>query len=82
MAMYDLYLNSGWAMSGFFLLVLWTLVWKGLGLWYSGVNKQKGWFIAMLILNTMGILPIIYLIWFKPKEKVVEEVKPKNKKKS
>ena len=56
----------------FFLLVLvslWSLVWQGFGLWYSAENKQKGWFIAMLLVNALGLLPIIYLLWFKPKKK-------------
>lgn len=53
----------------FLLLAVWTMIWKGIGLWHSAKNQQKGWFIAMLILNTLGLLPIIYLIWFKPKER-------------
>ncbi|MEK6953079.1 MAG: DUF5652 family protein [Nanoarchaeota archaeon] len=51
------------------LLVIWELIWKGMALWHSARNKQKEWFIALLILNTVGILPIIYLIWFKKKKK-------------
>ena len=52
------------------LLSIWELVWKGFGLWHSAQNKQKGWYIALLLLiNTAGLLPIIYLIWFKPKQK-------------
>ena len=51
------------------LLSIWELVWKGFGLWHSAQNKQKGWYVAMLLLNTAGLLPIIYLIWFKPKQK-------------
>lgn len=53
----------------FILLSIWELVWKGFGLWHSAQNKQSGWFIAMLLLNTVGILPIIYLLGFKPKQK-------------
>ncbi len=56
---------------------LWSLLWKGLALWYSGKNQQKGWFIVMLILNTAGLLPIIYLLWFKPKDEAKKEVKAK-----
>lgn len=51
------------------LLSVWELVWKGWALWYSAQSKQKGWYIAMLVLNTAGLLPIIYLLWFKPKQK-------------
>ena len=45
---------------------LWELVWKGIALWYSGGKKQKIWFICILIFNTVGILPIIYLLIYKP----------------
>jgi len=48
-------------------IVVWSIIWKGIGLWTSARKKQTGWFIAMLILNTAGILPIIYLIFFKKK---------------
>jgi len=43
-------------------VVLWDIVWKALGLWRSARAGQTGWFVAMLILNTAGILPIIYLL--------------------
>ena len=48
-------------------VMIWTLIWKGIGLWRSGRNNQLPWFIAMLILNTAGILPIVYLVWFQRK---------------
>jgi len=59
---------------GLFIISIWTMVWKGFGLWHSAKNRQKGWFIAMLVLNTAGLLPIIYLIWFKPEEETTKEV--------
>ena len=45
---------------------LWELIWKGFGLWYSAQRKQKIWFVCILIFNTIGILPIIYLLIHKP----------------
>ncbi len=48
----------------FLLLSVWSLVWKGMALWRSSQNKQKKWFIAILIVNTFGILEIIYLFYF------------------
>ena len=48
-----------------YILIAWTLIWKGIALWHSARNKQKGWFIVLLIVNTVGILEIIYLIFFK-----------------
>jgi hypothetical protein len=44
--------------------VAWELFWKGIGLWKSAKNDQKYWFVAMLIFNTLGMLPILYLFVF------------------
>ncbi len=66
---------GGWmgAWLGFFLvpLVIWTLFWKGWALWLAARSGSKGWFIALLVLNTAGILDIIYIFFFakKPKRK-------------
>ncbi len=43
-------------------LLLWTIFWKGLALWRSARMNQKGWFIALLVINTVGIFEIIYII--------------------
>ena len=48
---------------------LWELCWKGFGLWRASRNKEINWFIAILILNTIGILPIVYLTWFDKKKR-------------
>ena len=42
-------------------VVLWTLYWKGMALWRAAKNNDTGWFIALLLINTLGILEIIYL---------------------
>ena len=44
--------------------IVWGLFWKGLALWKASRNDQRNWFIAMLILNTVGILEIVYLFRF------------------
>ena len=48
-----------------YILIAWTMIWKGTALWHSARNKQLRWFVALLIVNTVGILEIIYLIFFK-----------------
>lgn len=45
----------------FFLFALWSLVWKGLALWHAARRGEKGWFVALLVINTVGILEIVYL---------------------
>lgn len=43
------------------LVMLWSVFWKGLALWHSGRRGQPWWFVIMLVVNTAGILEIIYL---------------------
>lgn len=52
----------------FYLLIAWSVVWKGIALWHSARNKQLVWYIALLIINTAGILEIIYLIFFRKRK--------------
>jgi len=49
------------------LLILWEVVWKLLAMWRAAQNNQPGWFICLAFINTMGILPIIYLLMVKNK---------------
>jgi hypothetical protein len=53
----------------FLILIVWSLFWKGLALWKTARDSRKYWFIAILLLNTVGILPIIYLAFFQKKLK-------------
>lgn len=43
------------------LLAIWSIVWKGLALWHSGRRGDARWFVVLLIINSLGILEIIYL---------------------
>lgn len=66
--------NEGWftnvplwagPLLGFMVLAaLWSLVWKGLALWHASRNGQPWWFVAILLINTLGILEIVYLFGF------------------
>lgn len=50
-------------MSSFIvLIVVWALFWKGVALWRAARRNSPGWFIALLIVNTLGIFEIIYLL--------------------
>lgn len=40
---------------------LWTIFWKGLALWHTARKGKSGWFVLLLVVNTLGILEIIYL---------------------
>ena len=66
------------------LLILWSAVWKLIALWKSARNNSLVWFIVLAVLNTAGILPILYIFVFskmgKEKKRTVKK-KPKRKKK-
>ncbi|MBI1833499.1 MAG: hypothetical protein HYR90_01610 [Candidatus Andersenbacteria bacterium] len=42
-------------------LVVWSFIWKGMALWCAARRNQKGWFIALLLINTVGLLDILYI---------------------
>jgi len=48
----------------FSLAILWSLVWKGLALWKAAKNNSKFWFVLLLVVNTLGILEILYVTLF------------------
>ena len=56
------------------LIAVWTILIKGYALWTAARSGQKGWFIALLIVNTFGLFEIIYLILSrKYRVEVIEE---------
>ncbi|MDE2001040.1 MAG: hypothetical protein KGI60_00555 [Patescibacteria group bacterium] len=46
------------------LIVLWTLPWKGVALWKAARKNDQWWFIALLIINTLAALEILYIFIF------------------
>lgn len=51
------------------LLVLWEIPWKGVALWKAAKNNDIAWFIILMIVNTVGILEILYIyIWSNKKK--------------
>ena len=53
----------------FIFICLWETVWKGIALWKSGKNRQFAWFVCIFVINTLGILPIVYLLFFQKHER-------------
>lgn len=43
------------------IVLVWEFFWKGIALWYAARRGSKPWFVILLIVNSIGILPIIYL---------------------
>ena len=57
-------ISAGTVLIIFTIIGIWSLIWKGLALWKSANKKSKPWFIVLLILNTAGILEILYIFVF------------------
>lgn len=51
------------------IILVCVLVLKGIALWKAAKAEQKWWFIALLAVNTLGILEIIYIIFVSKKAK-------------
>lgn len=73
----SLFPSPGYSLGNSLLIIVitvWTVFWKGLALWNAAQNNQKNWFIALIIINTVGILEIVYLFRFAKKKFTVNTV--------
>jgi len=52
-----------------FLIIAWVLPWKGVALWKAAQRSEKWWFVALLIINSLAVLPILYIFVFCKKKK-------------
>lgn len=43
------------------ILFLWAIPWKAMALWKSARKGQVAWFVFFVLVNTVGIMEIIYL---------------------
>ena len=50
-------------LGGVILLALWDLAWKAVAMWEAAKQRDKLWFVLILIINSVGIVPILYL-WY------------------
>lgn len=48
----------------FVLIIIWSYVWKLLALWKSARKGSVVWFIILALINTVGILEILYIFVF------------------
>lgn len=47
-----------------FFIFAWIALWKGLSLWKSARLNQPIWFVVLLVINTFGLLEILYIFLF------------------
>ncbi|MEK6823951.1 MAG: DUF5652 family protein [Nanoarchaeota archaeon] len=66
------------------IILIWIVVWKLLAMWKSARNNHIVWFIVLAVVNTVGILEILYIYVFsklgKKEDKKVNQKLVKKKK--
>lgn len=50
------------------IVIAWTLVWKGLAMWRAARSGAKFWFVILLLVNTLGLLDILYYFYIHKKK--------------
>jgi Family of unknown function (DUF5652) len=66
-----------WARTVLALVAVWDAVWKGMALWQAAKRRQPGWFIALLVVNSAGIFPIVY-IWMMRRRDAAAALEPQD----
>jgi hypothetical protein len=64
----DQFLDNQWLFWAIIITGLWALPWKGIALWKAARRSEKWWFIALLLINTLAVLEILYIFVFSKKE--------------
>jgi hypothetical protein len=64
----------------FVIIMIWSSIWKYIALWKAGRNNSLGWFVIFALVNTVGILEILYIFVFsKMKKKVFHSRKKRRR---
>ncbi len=58
------------------IILVWSLIWKGIASWKSARKGHIIWFVVFFVINTIGILEILYIYVF---SKLDEKTKRKKR---
>ncbi|MBS3089318.1 hypothetical protein J4461_00370 [Candidatus Pacearchaeota archaeon] len=61
-------------------IIVWSLAWKGVAWWISARKNHILWFLSFFLINTLGILEILYIFLFSKMSLSDKSVKRKSKK--
>ena len=62
-----------WILPLVVILFLWEVVLKLLAMWKAAQRKELLWFVLIAIFNTVGVLPLLYLILSKDTKEEKED---------
>lgn len=57
------------------IILVWEAIWKLIALWKSARNKHLVWFIVIALVNSIGIIPILYIYVFSKHKKSNKNLK-------
>ncbi len=66
--------NIGTDLAIFILMLLWVFFWKGRALWVAAKQNSVKWFMVLFVVQTAGILEILYIFIFSDKETKIENI--------
>jgi hypothetical protein len=53
--------SYSWFIPLIIVLAIWDVVWKLIAMWRAARNGHTAWYVVLAIINSVGILPILYL---------------------
>lgn len=56
----EFYFKYPWVLP---LFLIWSIFFKGMALWQAAQKRQLSWFLIILVVNTVGLLEILYLLY-------------------
>jgi hypothetical protein len=75
-------ISAVWIVFFFLVILIWSATWKLMAMWKSARKGSLAWFILLGIVNTLGILEILYIYVFseiKREKRIRRTSKPKRK---
>ena len=61
-------IDFSWFIPVLIILVVWDVIWKLVALWKAARNGHTGWYIVLALVNSVGVLPIIYILTYRKKK--------------
>ena len=54
-------ISMSWFLPTVIALAIWDIIWKLIAMWYAARDGQKLWYILLVLFNSIGVLPILYI---------------------
>jgi uncharacterized membrane protein len=65
---YQIFSALIWLIPTIIIISIWDIVWKLIAMWKAARADHLAWYICIAIFNTIGILPIIYILLHRKKK--------------